>query len=135
MNKLFSPQMKILGVDFGLKKIGLAISEGELAFPLSSLIIKSLDDGVKKITEVVAKEQIGVVILGRPDGEISQKVDKLANLLQKMGVKVELADETLSTQNAKQAMFKMGISQKKRRDDNAVSAAIILQGYLDERKG
>jgi len=123
--------MKYLGVDWGLKKIGLAVSEGDIASPLGVLEIKSLKDGVEKIIKVCKKEEIHLAVLGKPGGNIGKKVEKAVKILKKSGLKIETADETLSTQKAKTAMIGLGFSQKARREDNAMAAAIILQDYLD----
>lgn len=126
--------MKYLGIDWGLKKIGLAISEGELASPLGSYNINSLDEGINKVEEIAFEEDVDVLVIGKPEGEMGKNVSRAVGLLQKDGLNVEVTDETLSTQNAQSKMVEMGFSQKKRKDDDAVSAAIILQGYLDGKK-
>lgn len=125
--------MKYLGVDWGLKRIGLALSEGELASALGSLEIKNPEDGVIKILETARIEDTDLVILGKPEGEMKKKIEKVIKRLSKAGLEVQTTDETLSTQKAKKAMIKMGFGQKMRRDDNAVAAAIILQNFLDNQ--
>lgn len=125
--------MKYLGLDWGLKKIGLAISEGKLASPLINLEISGLKDGVEKISSLVKKENICLVILGRPEGKMGKIVDKTYQAFLKKKVKVELADETLSTHEAKKVMIEMGVGQKARKKDNAMAAALILQRFLDEK--
>lgn len=126
--------MKYLGIDWGLKKIGLAISEGELASPLGSYQINSLDDGINKVEEIAFEEDADILVIGKPEGEMGKNVSRVVGLLQKEGLNVEVTDETLSTQRAQGKMIKMGFSQKDRKDDNAISAAIILQDFLDQRK-
>lgn len=125
--------MKYLGIDWGLKRIGLAISEGQLASPLDCLIVTNLNDAIEKVKKVVDREKIDKVILGKPEGEMGKKVVEVAKRLQQIGIDVTLADETLSTQKAKSLMIEMGYGRKSRRDDNATSAAIILQHFLDEQ--
>ncbi|MBI4037300.1 Holliday junction resolvase RuvX [Candidatus Daviesbacteria bacterium] len=124
--------MKYLGVDWGLKKIGLAYSEGKLASPLTSVSATTLASGTKQIQELVKKEKIDLVVMGQPEGKMGKIVDKVAKTLQKLGLTVVLTDETLSTQEAKQRMIEMGLGQKARREDNSVAATIILQRYLDD---
>ncbi len=128
--------MKYLGLDWGLHKIGLAVSEGKLASPWCSLNVQK-NSFYKKITKIViiAKEKdIDQIILGKPEGKMGAMVETAAAALRKAGLNVILADETLSTQQAKRLMIEMGIRQKKRREDNAFSAVIILQNYLDEHE-
>lgn len=124
--------MKYLGVDWGLKKIGLACSEGKLASPLTFITVNSLSDATQKIKELVKKDDVDLVVMGKPEGKMGKIVDKAAKALQKLGIKVELTDETLSTQEAQKRMIKMGFGQKARKEDNPVAAAIILQRYLDD---
>lgn len=126
--------MKYLGIDWGLKKIGLAVSEGKLASPHTTVKISSLKDGVNKICAMVENRQIEVVVVGKPEGRIGKVAERVAKMLHKMGTKVILADETLSTKEAFWVMIKSGAGRKRRREEDAVSAAVILQRYLDERK-
>lgn len=127
--------MKYLGLDWGLKKIGLAISEGEVASPLDILSIpkNSLQEVVAKVVAVAKEKNIEQMVIGKPEGEIGRMVEKVATKLKKEGLRVVLTDETLSTREAKEVMLRMGIRQKARRQDNAMAAAIILQRYLDEK--
>ncbi len=129
--------MKFLGVDWGLNRIGLAISEGEVASPLGTLNVQanSFDKAVAKVMAVAVEEKAQQLILGKPEGKMGKIVEDVAKALRKQGADVVLADETLSTQEAKRTMIEMGMGQKARREDNAVAAAIILQRYLDETKG
>lgn len=125
--------MKYLGLDWGLKKIGLAVSEGKLASPLFSLKINGLSDGIEKVVNLVRKEDIDLIILGKPEGSMGKIVDKTYQGFLKKKIKIELADETLSTHDAKKLMIELGFGKKDRGEDNAVAATIILQRYLDEK--
>lgn len=125
--------MKYLGLDWGLKKIGLAVSEGKLASPLLNLEINGLSDGVEKIVNLVKKEDIHLVVLGKPEGKMGKVVEKTYQSFLKKKIKIILADETLSTHDAKKIMLEMGFGRDARKDDNAFAAAIILQRYLDEK--
>lgn len=126
--------MKYLGIDWGLKKIGLAVSEGELASPLGSFKIKGLREGVEKVGRLVKLEGIELIVIGKPEGEMGKEVERVASLLQQRGISTTLVDETLSTQQAKELMLKMGKGRKARRDDNTTAAAVILQNFLDEQR-
>lgn len=126
--------MKYLGVDWGLKRVGLAISEGSLAAPLVTLMIAGLKDGVEKVVQIVKKEGIDVVIVGLPEGEMGKNVLRASNEFKKQGLILKFVDETLSTHEAKRAMLEIGMSKKDRQDDNKVAASIILQNFLDDQK-
>lgn len=77
--------MRYLGIDFGIKKIGLAFSEGEVAKPLYVLKIKSLKDAFLKIKKVILENSIDIVIVGIPEsGQSKEKVEKFVKLLRKI---------------------------------------------------
>lgn len=121
--------MKYLGVDFGLKRIGLAISEGNFASPFKIIESKNLADAVAKIAKI--SKDFDKVIVGMPEGDMGKATEKFINSLKKVGVKVETADETLSSQNAAKLMIEMGLKRKKRKENDAMAAAEILQNYLN----
>lgn len=127
--------MIYLGIDFGLKKLGFAKSQGEIATPLSVIHIKNGKDALLKINEVVKRERAGKIIMGLPESGISKKILKIAKKLKDLyKLDVELFEETLSTFKAKQKMIEEGISRKKRQEEDAYSAAQILEEYLDFKK-
>lgn len=124
--------MKYLGIDFGLKKIGLAISEGELASPHSVLHVKTRNEAVEKIENLVKKEGIDQIVVGLPDSGVRSAVLKVVAKL-RLAIPVETADETLSSKHATEKMLELRIKKEKRMEEDAYSAAIILQDYLDSR--
>ena len=124
--------MRYLGIDFGLKKIGLAISEGELAAPLKVLEVSNFQDALSKIKKEAA--DFDKVIIGKPEGKVGKKVTKLVSLLKKESMDIEEWDETLSSQKAMAYMIQSGLGKNKRKITDAYSAAIILQEYLDEQR-
>lgn len=125
--------MRYLGIDWGLKKIGLAISEGEIASPLKTISVSSFEDAILRITGIIEDEIADVIVLGHPEGKMGEIVEKVAKRLKSEGFKIILSDETLSTQEAQQTMIEMGLGKKDRQNDNSVAAAIILQRYLNEK--
>lgn len=125
--------MKYLGVDFGLSRIGLAISEGVLAAPLKIIQVKGLKDAVDKVVEVALKEKTSKIIVGLPEGKIGSTVLGFINALKRLGLDVESCDETLSSQKAVGKMIELGIPMEKRNVNDDIAAAIILQQFLDNR--
>lgn len=130
---MYHVEMKYLGIDFGLKRIGLAISEGDLAAPLKTIAVKGLIDASQKVAEFVQKEGFSRVVVGLPEGQMGKNVLGFVNTLRKKGFNVETFDETLSSKRAKQMMIELGVSVKKRRLEDAYSAAQILQDFLDSQ--
>lgn len=123
--------MKYLGVDFGLKRLGLAQSDGELAAPFKIIEVKGFKYAVQKIVEVVSKEGFEKIIVGMPEGKMGQTVKGFIKALRKNGLNVEESDETLSSKKALEKMINMNIPQKKRQAADDIAAAIILQNWLD----
>lgn len=123
--------MRYLGIDFGLKRAGLAVSEGSLASPWK--IIEGTS--VKKLSDRIYREILGnnfdKIVVGRPEGKMGLAVSKLVKFLKSKDLDIEEADETLSTKQASEIMVQLGIPKKKRRVNDDYSAAIILQNYLD----
>lgn len=123
--------MKYLGIDYGLKRVGMAVSEGEIASPLEVINVSSLDNAFSKICDVVKKEKIDEVVIGTPEsGVILRAARALEEKLSKR-IKVHLIDETLSSQDAQKLLISQNISRKKRQAKiDSVSACIILQSFL-----
>ena len=132
--------MRSLGLDIGDKRIGVALSDpgGILASPFT--IINRIDDAVdvEAITSIVNQQQVKQIIVGLPrsmDGSIGKQAQKVETFVQKLSshteIPVEFRDERLSTVSAKRLM--QAANTKKTRDD-AIAAAIILQGYLEEAR-
>jgi len=124
--------MKILGIDYGLKKIGLALTEGNLAEPLS--VISNRSSVVSKISGVCQKYGIEKIVIGMPEGKIATKVREFGKKLsQSTKLPVVFQDETLTSQEAIAKMIEAGRGRKYRQTkSDAFAAALILQSYLDK---
>ncbi len=138
--------MRILGIDYGDRNVGLAVSDslGVTAQPLMTYRLTGRDDEDRKFFEtLIRKHEIGRIILGFPlrmDGSSGTRVDKTkafaAWLTAFAGVPVEYWDERLTTHQALGLIHEQKVKQKaKKAVLNQISAAIILQGYLDSRHG
>jgi len=119
--------MKILAIDFGLKKIGLAVSEGILAEPLG--IVKKKEQ-IKKICE---RYKIEKIVIGLSEGKMAQKTKQFGQKLSReTGLPVVYQDETLTSREAQNLMIKIGKSKKgRKKGDHAIAAALILNEYLN----
>lgn len=125
--------MKYLGIDYGLKKIGLALSEGTLASPFAILTTTSLANAFSKVESVITKEGIEVVVIGVSESGLSRQITQafIAKLKSSSPVQIIEVAETLSTQNAKKRLRELGVSKEKRKQDDSMAAAVLLQEYLD----
>lgn len=117
--------MKILGVDWGEKRIGLAIADGGFATPYG--IISSATE----LIAVVKKERIEEVLLGLPEGKNESRVRRLGRKIEALGVPVFFRSEVLTSRLAQQKLIEAGKPRKARRNLDAASAAFLLQEYLD----
>ncbi len=125
--------MRILGIDYGRKKIGLAIADGPLAEPLQVIRYsdtKILEEKIKKILE---EKNIGKVIIGVSEGEMGKESKEFSLSLGKsLKIPVETFDETLTTQEAQELAIKANIKRSRRKKlEDAYAAAVMLQSYLE----
>jgi putative Holliday junction resolvase len=125
--------MKTLGIDFGTKKMGLAISDedGRIAFPRS--VLKNVIGILPAIKELIQKEKIETIVLGESldySGKpnlIMEKIHVFKELLEKeTGLPIIFESEFLSSKQAR------NIHDSGELND-ASAAAIILQSYLDKQ--
>jgi putative holliday junction resolvase len=133
--------MRSLGIDFGEKRIGLAISdpEGRLAVPLTTLVRRNDRSAIREIEEIARREEIGRLVLGEPvgldgqRGEAAERVrrfgDRLAGIT---GLPVRLINESLTTVEAQERLRAAGIDPRREPERiDAVAAQILLQEALD----
>jgi len=112
--------MKMLGIDYGRTKMGLAVAESTLAEPWK--VVKPSE--LKKIVET---ENFDKIVVGISEGEMGKEQKEFAKELG-----AETFDETLTSYDAQRLSREAGISRKKRRGmEDAFAAAIMLQNYLD----
>ena len=127
--------MRRLGIDFGLRKIGLAISEGKLAEPLEVIRSKDLKTSktIQKVTDICEKQTVDKIVVGLPESGIVNQVKRFGEALRRTTqLPVVYQEETLTSQDAVVKMIEGGRSKKFRRQkEDAIAAAIILQNYLE----
>jgi putative pre-16S rRNA nuclease len=132
---------RILAVDPGDKRIGLALSDpsGTIGRPLSVLkhISRIVDAGI--IAEIARENGVTLIIIGQAldgDGQEGPAANKSTRLAEAIRVQTDtlviLWDESGTTQSARQTLIEMGVSRTKRRGhQDALAAALILKSYLD----
>ena len=126
--------MKILGIDYGKAKIGLAIGEGKLSEPLKVVRVNSFDDAIEKIEKEILTIKPEKIVVGISEGAMGTESKKFSLVLTgKTAVPVETLDETLSTRDAQELSKLAGINRKKRHQmEDAFAASVMLQSYLDD---
>lgn len=132
---------RILGLDYGEKRVGLALSDplGITAQPLLQISRESDAQLINEIEQIIESHAVDQIIVGLPislSGNDSPQTKRtrrfISKLRKRLNIKVDQWDERLSTEEADRALRDMEIppsARKNRRD--VVAAQIILQGYLD----
>lgn len=132
---------RILGVDFGDARTGLALSDisGFLASGCGTIKSKSFKETGDSVAEIAKKNDVGLIVLGHPinmNGTLGPRSEKIKAfreyLIEKSGIEVLLYDERLSTANAHVMLNMTGTRGQKRKEIiDEMSACLILQSYLD----
>ncbi len=137
--------MRILGIDYGDVRVGLAVSDptGLIASGIGTVKITGMNNATEQISKVVSERQIEKVILGLPlnmdgsEGPSAQKIRVFADKLKAAcsGISIELVDERRTSILAANYMDMTETFGKKRKESvDTLSAQIILQTYLDKNR-
>ena len=136
--------MRIMGIDYGEKRIGVAISDplGITAQGLPTIERTNIQEDIQKILNIIREKEVNEIVVGLPKhmnnmlGEKAQAVLAFVDLIKKhVNIPVNTIDERLSTLRAHKAMLEGDLSRKKRKDRvDMIAAQLILQGYLDRIK-
>ncbi|MBN1928085.1 MAG: Holliday junction resolvase RuvX [Chlorobiaceae bacterium] len=136
-------RQRIIGIDFGTKRIGVAKSDplGMFAQPVGTFDMPGL---LGALTKVRSEEGIGLIVVGYPlsdrgeENRMTAVVDRFIEELRAAlpGVPIETADEHRSSRSAMKILAGSGASRKKRNEKgrlDTAAACLILQGWLDSR--
>ncbi|HDZ25176.1 hypothetical protein LCGC14_0490280 [marine sediment metagenome] len=136
--------MRILGIDFGDSHIGLAVSDKLLitAQALGTYRSKSKEEDKNYFKELVAKYEIGEIVLGLPlrmDGSPGTRVEKtkeFADWLEKiLKIPIIFWDERLTTKQALRILSQQKIKAKRRKSlEDQIAASLILSSYLESKR-
>jgi len=134
---------RILGIDYGTKRIGLAHTDQEqlICSPLDTV---SSSEIFNYLTDYFLKEPVESIVVGEPKtlsnepAKISEKIKKFVIKLDKLFQKpIHMVDERFTSKMAIKTMVSLNVKKKNRRDKkniDKISAALILQSYLDRKK-
>lgn len=138
--------MRIMGLDYGSKTVGVAISDPLFLTAQPIEIIRRESENklrrtLARIEELIKEYEVGEIILGLPKnmnntmGDRAEKsLEFKAMLERRTGLEVKMWDERLSTVSAHKAMIEAGIRREDRsKYVDSIAAVFILQGYLDSR--
>ena len=139
--------MRIMGLDFGSKTVGVAVSDSLLITAQGVEIIRRKEENklrrtLARIEELILEYQVEEIVLGYPknmnatEGERARLTEEFRDKLERRtGVPVAMWDERLTTVAADKAMIEMGIRRENSKEYvDMIAAQLILQGYLDCRK-
>lgn len=137
--------MRVMALDVGEKKIGVAISDALLLTAQSrpTLHRKNLKSDISILGRLAEENEVHEIVIGNPlhmDGRESQQSEKVAKFANELRTALKLPivfwDERLTSFAAEQHLEEMGLKWRQRRDHiDKIAAMIILQGYLDSRTG
>lgn len=135
---------RILGLDPGTRRIGVALSDpaGTIALP-HSVIDRSGRDVAARLRELCRKSEVERIVVGLPlhlsgrEGPAVESAREIAELAREStGLPVEMHDERFTTVTAESALLEAGVRRRKRREvRDMVAATVLLQSYLDGRSG
>lgn len=139
--------MRLMGLDFGSKTVGVAVSDllGVTAQPIE-IVRRDKENQLRKtlqrIEELIKEYEISLIVLGLPknmndsEGERVEKTLEFMEMLKRRtGLEVELMDERLTTVQAETIMSLSGVKKKNYKEHvDELAAAIILQTYMDAHK-
>ncbi len=132
--------MRILGLDVGLKRIGVAVSD---PLKITAQGLDTVERGdIGSLEKVISQNDVVEIVVGLPlnmdgtEGERAKDAISFADMLKKkFSVPVKMWDERLSTASAERDMIKGDLSRKKRKSlSDKVAAQLILQNYLDSKR-
>ncbi|MEO8292314.1 MAG: Holliday junction resolvase RuvX [Actinomycetota bacterium] len=135
---------RVLGLDLGDARIGVAISDPErrLAMPMGTVLVGQPPGELKAIAALVAEHEVSRVVLGHPRsmsgalGPSARHAESFAEALRAIiTVPVDLQDERLTTVEAERTLRDAGLRGRERRAVvDRTAAAVILQGWLDANR-
>ena len=135
--------MRVLAVDFGEKRVGLAVSDPDtrIALPMTTLERSSDAQIITEIADIIDREQVDLIVVGEPlnlDGSRGTAAERAASFARKLakstGSQCKLVDETLTSVAAEERLREAGVDVRRHRERiDAVAAQILLQQFLDSR--
>jgi putative holliday junction resolvase len=137
--------MRILALDHGTKRIGVAVSDElkMIAQPLEYILAEPFADFLARLREVIHDKEVDLILVGMPRnmdgsyGPAAQKVQEFVAMLRgALAVPIKLWDERLTSAQANRLLIQGGVRREKRKEKvDKMAAAILLQSYLDSRPG
>jgi len=135
--------MRILAIDHGTKRMGIALSDelGMIAQPLEFIPAEPFAKFLERLKEILSEKQVELVLVGMPRnmdgsyGPAALKVQQFVAVLKDaIAIPIQTLDERLTSAQANRVLIEGNVRREKRRDKvDKMAAAILLQSYLDGR--
>lgn len=130
---------RIASIDFGLKRIGLALSDMRKTVALPLTVVEGGKKAIQNIKAALPMKEVELIVMGLPlemsgkKGPMAEMVIQFAKLLEDaLSIKVELIDERLSSKGADRQMKEISLNGKQRNAKiDMVAATLLLQTFLD----
>jgi len=139
-----APRRRLLGLDVGTKTIGLALSDvtRTVATPFETLMRVKLTADAGKIAAIVAKHEVGGLVIGLPinmdgsDGPMAQRARQFArDMAERLKLPVALWDERLTSVEANRVLRESGMRpQERARSVDQVAAVLLLENFLEAQR-
>lgn len=133
--------MRLLGIDYGMKRIGIALSDpdGVMTHPLETIVVRPDGAHIEAIRKIADAYQVEKVVVGLPynmNGTLGTSGDEVLrwgrHLEEVLGLPVVFWDERLTTSEAHDFLLGLKVKGRKRKTIvDKIAASIILKGYLD----
>jgi putative Holliday junction resolvase len=139
---VYNPAVRLLGIDYGRKRIGLALSDplGYSAQPLS--FIPNNDRAFQELLRIIGEREVSEIVVGFPRSlsgearEMAKEAEVFGNALRtKAGIPLHFWDERFSSSEAENLLVSADVRRSKRKEvRDSVAASLILQGFMESRR-
>jgi putative Holliday junction resolvase len=133
--------MRVLGIDHGTKRIGIAISDelGVIAQPLEFILAEPFAEFLERLKEIIREKEVKQLVVGMPRnmdgsyGPAASKVKEFVVVLKEyITMPITLWDERLTSAQANRFLVEANVRREKRKEKvDQTAAAILLQSFLD----
>jgi putative Holliday junction resolvase len=135
--------MRVLGIDHGTKRIGIALSDpsGTIALPLEYILAEPFANFLSRLKELIREKQVEMILVGMPRnmdgsyGPAAAKVQEFVAVLKEtIAIPIKTWDERLTSAQANRFLLQADVRRKDRKEKvDKAAAAILLQSFLDSR--
>ena len=135
--------MRVLGIDHGTKRIGIALSDpsGTIALPLEYVLAEPFANFLSRLKELIREKQVEMILVGMPRnmdgsyGPAAAKVQEFVAVLKEtIAIPIKTWDERLTSAQANRFLLQADVRRKDRKEKvDKAAAAILLQSFLDSR--